>query len=169
VHLFAYLFRWIFVQQKLLKQVICVATTIGDAVNCRKYVEDCPIIIGGKTLPTKLAVFEMLGFDVILGMDWLSKYRASIDCRVKEVIFRPLDVEEFKFCGSRIQATPPLIFAIQARKCVSNGAQAYLAYVIAKPEVETKLEDIPAVRDFLDVFARFQDYLRIARLSLQLS
>jgi hypothetical protein len=84
---------------KPLEQNVCVTTPIGDDVTCSKYVEDCPIIIGSKTLPAKLAVFEMLGFDVILGMDWLSKYGASIDCRAKEVIFRPLDAEEFKFCG----------------------------------------------------------------------
>jgi hypothetical protein len=65
-------------------------------------VEDCLIIIGGRTLPSKLAVFEMLRLDVILGVDWLLKYGASIDCRAKEVIFRPLDAEEFNFCGSRV-------------------------------------------------------------------
>jgi hypothetical protein len=139
---------------KPLEQNICVATPVGDAVTCRKCVEDCPIMIGDKTLPAKLAVFEMLGFDVILGMDWLSKYGASIDCRLKEVVFRPPDAEEFKFCGSRVRATPPILSAIQARKWVKDGAQAYLAYVMAKPEVEAKLEDIPVVRDFPDVFAK---------------
>lgn len=29
-----------------------------------------------------------------------------------------------------------------------------LAYVTAEPEVEAKLQDIPAARDFLDVFAK---------------
>jgi hypothetical protein len=87
-------------------------------------------------------------------MDWLAKYGASIDCRAKEVVFRPLDAEDFKFCGSRVRAATPLLPAIQASKWVKDGAQAYLAYVMAKPEVEAKLEDIPVVRDFLDVFAR---------------
>jgi hypothetical protein len=44
----------------------------------------------------------MLGFDIILGMDWLSKNYANIDCRKKEVIFRSPSEEEFKFCGSRV-------------------------------------------------------------------
>lgn len=52
------------------------------------------------------------------------------------------------------RATTPLLLAIQARKWVRDGAQAYLAYVIAEPEVGAKLQDIPAVRDFLDVFAK---------------
>jgi len=48
---------------------ISVATSVGDAITCRKCVENCHIVIEGKKLPTKLAVFSMLGFDIILGMD----------------------------------------------------------------------------------------------------
>jgi hypothetical protein len=62
-----------------LEQNICMAIPVGDAVTCRKCVDTCPIVIGGKTLPAKLAVFSMLGFDVTLRIDWLSKYGANID------------------------------------------------------------------------------------------
>jgi hypothetical protein len=77
-----------------------------------------------------------------------------IDSRAKIVVFRPLDAEEYKFCGSRVRATPPLLLAIQASKWVRDGARAYLPYVIAEPEVEAKLEDILVVRDFSDVVAK---------------
>jgi hypothetical protein len=72
---------------KPLEQVICVTMPVGDAVTYRKYVESCPIVIGGRTLPTKLAVFGMLGFDITLRIDWLSKYGTNINCRMKEVVF----------------------------------------------------------------------------------
>jgi hypothetical protein len=39
----------------------------------------------------------MVGFDVILGMDWLLKHYAIIDCRGKVVAFRPPKDVEFKF------------------------------------------------------------------------
>jgi hypothetical protein len=67
------------------EQNIRMATPVGDAITCRKCVNNCPIEIEWGTLPVKLAVFSMLGFDVILGMDWLSKYKANIDCDKKEV------------------------------------------------------------------------------------
>jgi hypothetical protein len=86
-------------------------------------------------------------------MDWLSKYDASIDCRKKEVTFRLPDNDEFKFCGSQACATPPLLSAVQAIKSVREGAQAYLAYVQAKPEAQSKLEDIPVVCNYPDVFS----------------
>jgi hypothetical protein len=63
---------------KPLEQVIFVATLVGDTVTCRKYVEDCPIIISDKTLPANLVGFEMRGFNVILAvvkLCQLVKYR----------------------------------------------------------------------------------------------
>jgi hypothetical protein len=52
-----------------------------------------------------------------------------------------------------IRATPPLLSAIQARRSIRCGAQAFLAYIKALPEGVRKLEDIPVVRDYPDVFA----------------
>jgi len=135
-----------------LNQNITVSTRTGNIVTCRKSIENCPIVIGDRVLPANLAVFQMLGFDVILGMDWLSKHYTNIDCRKKEVVFRSPREEEFKFCGSRVRATPPLLSAIQARRSISCGAQAFLAYVRAESEGECKLEDIPIVYEYLDVF-----------------
>ncbi|XP_062151922.1 uncharacterized protein LOC133860307 [Alnus glutinosa] len=136
-----------------LNQNITVSTPTGNVVTCRKFIENCPIVIGDRVLPANLAVFQMLGFDVILGMDWLSKHYANIDCREKEVIFCSLNEEEFKFCGSRVRATPPLLSAIQARQSINCHAQAFLVYVKAEPEGECKLEDIPVVRNYPNVFA----------------
>jgi hypothetical protein len=99
-----------------------MTTPVGDTITCKKCVDNYPIVVEGRTLPAKLAVFSMLGFDVILAMDWLLEYKANIDCHRKEVTFRPYGMEEFKFQGSRVRATPPLLFAVQAIKRVREGA-----------------------------------------------
>jgi hypothetical protein len=136
-----------------LNQNISVSTPAGDVVTCRKFIEDCPIVIEDRVLLANLAIFQMLGFDIILGMDWLSKYYANIDFRKKEVFFRsPSDVE-FKFCGSRVRATPPLLSTIQARQSIKNGASTFLAFIKAEPEEERKLENIPVVYDYPNIFA----------------
>ena len=139
---------------KPLRQNISVVTPIGDSITCRKVVENCPIVIGGRTLPANLVVFDMLGYDVILGMDWLSNHCASIDCQRKEISFRPSGAEEIKYCGSRVQATPPLLFEIQAKRSIRKGDCAYLAYVTTKLEGESKLENVPVVCDYPDVFSK---------------
>jgi hypothetical protein len=99
-------------------------------------------------------VFKSLGYDVILGMDWLSKYYVSINCREKVVIFQLPGVERFKFNGSCMRATPPLLSAIQAIRNIRQGALAFLAYVTAKPEANHKLKDIPVVCDYPNMFAK---------------
>jgi hypothetical protein len=42
---------------ELLRQSITVATLVGDSLTCRNVVENCPIIIEGRTLSTNLVVF----------------------------------------------------------------------------------------------------------------
>jgi hypothetical protein len=116
-------------------------------------VENCPINIKGRNLPINLSMFKSLGYDVILGMDWLSKYYASINCKEKVVVFQLPGVERFKFNGSCTRATPPLLSAIQATRNIRQGASASLTYVTAKPEAERKLEDILVACDYPDVFA----------------
>ena len=46
-----------------------------------------------------MLVLDTKGYDVILGMTWLSKYHAVIDCRNKKVIFRIPLQPEFQFEG----------------------------------------------------------------------
>jgi hypothetical protein len=135
-----------------LRRNISVVTPIGDSLTCRKVVENCSIVIEGRALPANLVVFDMLGYAVILGMDWLSNHCASIDCRRKKISFRPYDAEEVKYCRSRVRATLPLLSAIQAKRSIRNGDCAYLAYVTTKLEGELKLENGPVVCDYRDVF-----------------
>jgi hypothetical protein len=114
---------------------------------------DCPIVIEGRVLLANLAVFHMLGFDIILGMDWLSKYYAQINYRQKEVVFHlPNDVES-KLCGTHVRATPPILSAIQAQRSIRNGAPAFLAYIKTDSGGERKLEEIPIVNSYPNVFA----------------
>jgi hypothetical protein len=104
------------VSTRPLVQNLTVETPGGKKVVCDKMVENCPIIIKGRNLPINLSVFKSLGYDVILGMDWLSKYYASITCREEVVVFQLPGVERFKFNGSCTPATPPLLSAIQATR-----------------------------------------------------
>ncbi|GJW16928.1 putative reverse transcriptase domain-containing protein [Tanacetum coccineum] len=48
-----------------------------------------------------LLPLKMSDFDIILGMDWLSEHRATIDCHSKRVIFGDLNNPEFIYHGSR--------------------------------------------------------------------
>lgn len=55
------------------------------------------VAIHGRVLPVDLIVFYMPNFDVILGMDFLERYRVEIDCRKKKARFNLDDGDKFSF------------------------------------------------------------------------
>ena len=83
-------------ESKALDVNLAVATPIGSTILCTSIVKNCPIMVEGHVMPANLIVFEMRRFDIILGMDWLSKYHACVDCFCKEILSRPLGAAEFK-------------------------------------------------------------------------
>ncbi|XP_059650729.1 uncharacterized protein LOC132296554 [Cornus florida] len=58
---------------------LCVDTPVGGPMFLDRVCQGCAIKIAGQTLKFDFVVFNMTGFDVILGMDWLSFFRAIID------------------------------------------------------------------------------------------
>ena len=97
----------------------------------------------------------MLGihdFDIVLGMDWLSKHRATLDYYKKEVrLVRPEEPGVI-FRGIRREIASSLINAMTALKVLRKGCQGYLAFVVHRRQEGTRLEDISIVKEFPDVF-----------------
>ncbi|XP_057953367.1 uncharacterized protein LOC131147781 [Malania oleifera] len=98
-----------------------VVTPIGSVVACSKVIRDCPMGIQERMMFANLIVFDMHGFDIILGMDWVAANYASIDCHRKEVVFIPPGEQEFMFVGSCVCSTPWILSAIQARRLLLEG------------------------------------------------
>ncbi|XP_028107160.1 uncharacterized protein LOC114306176 [Camellia sinensis] len=90
--------------------------------------------------------------DCILGMDWLTKYHAAIDCVSKSVIFQPLGLPKFVFAGNCVVPPPYLISAMKANKLLKKGYRSYLCCVLTVPTDNVNVEPIPIVKEFLDVF-----------------
>ena len=94
--------------------------------------DDCVLCFGNKTLHADLIILEFTDFDVILGMDWLSKCGACIDCKEKKVRFSPVDGQRFEFIGSKFKPWPKLLTAMQTFKCMHQGCQVYLVSFLNK-------------------------------------
>ena len=69
----------------------------------------CDMIVGNAILYVDLLPLNFRHFDIILGMDWLTKYCATIDCVTKRVVFRPPEQEEIVFVGDGEVPPPYLI------------------------------------------------------------
>ena len=59
---------------------------------------------------------------------------------------------EFSFQGERKILPSCLISSMAVNKCLQKRYPAYLAYVINKDIQEAKLETIPIVKEFLEIF-----------------
>ena len=109
--------------------------------------------IFSRELHINLKSLDMKDYDVILGMDFLAKYGASIDCPRRRVVFKPDGEETFEFLGEPKKKDKGLLLALEARKFIHGGCEAYLAHVVDKmSENQVQLLDVPIVRDFMDVF-----------------
>ena len=99
-----------------------------------------------------MIILDIQDFDAILGMDWLASHHATVDYFKKEVVFNKPGEIEMKFYGERRVLPSCVISAIDARRLLRKGCSAYLAYVIDTEVRELRLEDIPVVQEFPDVF-----------------
>lgn len=100
--------------------------------------------VGKVVLEANLIPLDIVDLDVIRGMDWLARHHASVDYFQNEVVFRSFVVSDFDF----------------NRKTVTKkGCAGYLAHVINTRDNIVKLEDIPIVQEFPDVF--FDDLPRL--------
>ncbi|XP_073303029.1 uncharacterized protein [Primulina huaijiensis] len=129
-----------------------IATPTSKAIETHEIYRDCKISISNQTFRADLIQLIMVDFDIILGMDWLARNSAMVDCKEKRVKLRTPDQEEVVFHG-KPKERKPLLSASQAWRAMKSVEDIYLAMVSEiTGEVELKLEDIPIVREFPDVF-----------------
>ncbi|GJZ18957.1 putative reverse transcriptase domain-containing protein [Tanacetum coccineum] len=108
-----------------------------------------------------LMPIELGSFDAIIGMDWLAKYQAVIVCAEK-IVRIPWGNETLIIHGDGSNqgnvTRLNIISCTKTQKYMQKGFPIFLAHVTAK-EVEDKsekkrLEDVPIVRDFPEVFPK---------------
>ena len=129
-----------------------VSLPAGDPLLADRVVRDSRVMIEGQEFPADLVALDMRDFDVVLGMDWLSRHRATLDCYKKEVkLYRPGKLE-VKFRGISRELSSCMVSAMVAQRMLHKGCQGYLAYVVETEKEGTILDEIPVVREFPDVF-----------------
>lgn len=60
-----------------MHQKVFIALPNGKTVSCTKVVADCPLEMGRFNVEVDLIAFNVLGFDIILGMYWLFQHYMS--------------------------------------------------------------------------------------------
>ncbi|GJY59744.1 putative reverse transcriptase domain-containing protein [Tanacetum coccineum] len=119
----------------------------------------CTLGLLGHPFNIDLMPIELGSFDVIIGMDWLAKNHAVIVCDEK-IVRIPYGNEILIVQGDKgakeKKSKLSIISCEKAQKYIEKGCQLFLAQVTVKENKdkseEKRLEDVPTVRDFPEVF-----------------
>ncbi|GJR25561.1 putative reverse transcriptase domain-containing protein [Tanacetum coccineum] len=136
----------------------------------------CTLGLLGHLFYIDLMPVELESFDVIIGMDWLAKYHVLIVCDEK-VIRIPYGDEVLIIrgddCDGRSKSKLNIISYTKTQKYIQKGCQVYLTQVTSTKtkdkSKEKRLEDVPIVREFLEVFPEdFQTTTSYDKLKFQM-
>jgi hypothetical protein len=104
--------------------------TPGGKISSNTLVKSVPLQLGSKVFQTNLLTLGLDGIDVILGMDWMTHHKVTLDIAER-----------------RIEITSPVVgvstLYLPLREPMDPGAYVSIA---------TNLEEIPVVCDYPDVF-----------------
>ncbi|GKA87680.1 putative reverse transcriptase domain-containing protein [Tanacetum coccineum] len=123
----------------------------GNLVGTNTVIQGCTLILLNQPFEIDIMPIKLDIFDVVIGMDWFSKYHARIICDEK-VVHIPIDGETLIIRGDRSKTRLNLISCIKTERYISMGYKVFIAQVMEKKSDEKQLEDIPVVREFLEVF-----------------
>ncbi|GKB81871.1 putative reverse transcriptase domain-containing protein [Tanacetum coccineum] len=123
----------------------------GKVVSTNNVLIGCTLNLLNRSFPIDLMVIELGSFDIIIGMDWLSRYDAAILCGEKKVRI-PLEGNTLVIEGDRNNSRLKIVSCIKAQKYIEKGREQFLAQVTEQESKEKRLEDVPAIRDFPKVF-----------------
>ncbi|XP_075096167.1 uncharacterized protein LOC142174278 [Nicotiana tabacum] len=130
---------------------VLVTSPLGHQAIINGIYRDCPFMIQNLVFPADLLEMPFQDYDVIVGIDWLHRHHAVVDCRLKQVTFRTPAHSHIVVQGER-SLTSNIISAVLARKMICQGCDAYLAHIVDTRLGSPSLKDIPTVCDFPDVF-----------------
>eukprot|EP00268_Persea_americana_P054813 TRINITY_DN6322_c0_g1_i1.p1 TRINITY_DN6322_c0_g1~~TRINITY_DN6322_c0_g1_i1.p1 ORF type:complete len:1140 (-),score=111.45 TRINITY_DN6322_c0_g1_i1:645-4064(-) len=130
---------------------LVVSTPTGEKICIRTIFYDCMLEIGQARMPADLVLLRMEDFDVILGMDWLARYQAILNCFNEVVWFNLEGFTHVSLVGKRRPVRSMVISAIKAGELLRSGCKDFLAF-ITEDKQKPRIEDIPVVKEFPDVF-----------------
>ena len=115
-----------------------VISPLGHNVIVNSIYRNCPIVIQTREFLADLITLPFREFDLILGMDWLSKHRAIVDCGQKTIVLRCSDQTEVIVQGIGSSVMSNVISTMQARRFMRKGWRladdgAMLAQLEAQP------------------------------------
>ncbi|CAA2959116.1 Hypothetical predicted protein, partial [Olea europaea subsp. europaea] len=141
------------VECEFLPYTLEISLPSGKTLVANQIARDLRMEIDGTGITVDLIPLTIKDFDVILGMDWLSKNYATIYCTERIVVFRRPSEEEFRFVGTEVNTSSRVVSTTQAERMSRKELdQRFLVAMTDIKQDKLSIEDVPIVRHYKDVF-----------------
>ncbi|GJV07230.1 hypothetical protein Tco_1344886, partial [Tanacetum coccineum] len=130
----------------------------GKSLTTNTILRGCTINLQNHLFKIDLLPIELGSFDVIVGMDWMAEHRAEVVCYEKyiRVPYRnDMLIIQGERSGIKSESRLEVISSIRTQKYIDQGCQVFLIQMMKEEKTEIperRIEDVPVVRDFPEVF-----------------
>ncbi|GKB78001.1 putative reverse transcriptase domain-containing protein [Tanacetum coccineum] len=123
----------------------------GRVVSTNTILKGCTLSLVNHIFEIDLMPIELGTFDIIIGMDWLVKHDVVIVCGEK-IVRIPCGNKTLIVEGDKGVSRLKVVSCIKAHNYVERGCHLFMAHVTEKKSKEKRLEDVPVICDFPEVF-----------------
>ncbi|XP_016667630.2 uncharacterized protein [Gossypium hirsutum] len=120
-----------------------VISLLGQSVGVNKMFKEVPLVVQGVTFLADLMELSFSEFDLILGMDWLVKHRATLHCVVKRMVLKTGEDKELVVIGEHWNYLSNVISVLRAEKEFSDVFPEELPGLPPSREVDFGIELLP--------------------------
>lgn len=120
----SYFTPYLGVSRDSLSSFFYVSSLVEDFLGVDRIYRPCLVTIRGFETSTDLLLLIMVGFDSILGINWLSSYYAILDCHAKTVILAMLGISRIEWSGSLDHTHSRVTSSLKAQSMVKRGCAA---------------------------------------------
>ncbi|XP_070045114.1 uncharacterized protein [Nicotiana tomentosiformis] len=126
--------------------------SVGDSIVVDRVYLSCLVTIGSYETRVDFLLLNMVDFDVILGVNWLSPFHAILDCHDKIVmlVMPGLPRLEWRWFLGHIPSR--VVSFSEAQQVIEKGRLAYLALVRDINANTPTVNSVPIVREFPNIF-----------------
>ncbi|KAK1435856.1 hypothetical protein QVD17_01627 [Tagetes erecta] len=124
----------------------------GLEVKVENALRDCNLKINGQNIPLELLPMKLGGFDIVLGMDWLARHKAQIDCERKVLKIELPDGQQAEVKGDMPRKNFKLLTIAKASKYLRQGCEGFWLYLMTEKGEKKEISEVPIVAEYPDVF-----------------
>ncbi|GJR33533.1 reverse transcriptase domain-containing protein [Tanacetum coccineum] len=130
----------------------------GKSLTTNTILRGCTLNLQNHLFGIDLLPIELGSFDIIVGMDWMAEHRAEVVCYEKYIRVpygNDMLIIQGERSGIKSESRLEVISSIRTQKYIDQGCQVFLIQMIKEEKtkiLEKRIEDVPVVRDFPEVF-----------------